>query len=601
MSPILRVLLSAALLVLIAGAPSIEGSASGKHNQASAGCTCHYNGANGITANHNFPTTYTPGTTYSIIIDGSGGSQSFVGGFSLQVNKGLLSNAGSLVQISGPSATHSGSGALSWTMDWTAPASGSGSVNVALAVLQANANAQNSGDSWDTTTATIAENVPQNQPPMALNLRLMPEGNVPVDEAIMISYIFDDADGDSESNSQIRWSKDGVLVPAYNDLMNLPASATSVGETWTVSVTPNDGKDFGSTEDCPDSAMIIDIDTDGDGTMDMDDDFPNDASETTDTDGDGVGDNADVFPNDASETTDTDGDGVGDNGDAFPNDASETLDTDGDGVGDNADIFPNDATETLDTDGDGVGDNGDAFPDDATETLDSDNDTVGDNADAFPDDATETLDSDNDTVGDNADAFPNDASETLDADGDGVGDNADAFPNDATETLDSDGDGVGDNADAFPNDASETLDADGDGVGNNAQLIAENLAAEKAADEEGAQKQMMTIIVIVVILLGGIAGTVLFLRTRGSEEDDGPKDFTQQSMPTPIQSVQQTYQQPVVQQPVQQTYQQPVVQQPAVVAEPTVLQQWTDEAGYTWRAMDDGSTLWWTGTEWQKR
>ena len=112
---------------------------------------------------------------------------------------------------------------------------------------------------------------------------------------------------------------------------------------------------------------------------------------------------------------------------------------------------------------------------------------------------------------------------------------------------------------------------------------------------------MMTIIVIVVILLGGIAGTVLFLRTRGSEEDDGPKDFTQQSMPTPIQSVQQTYQQPVVQQPVQQTYQQPVVQQPAVVAEPTVLQQWTDEAGYTWRAMDDGSTLWWTGTEWQKR
>ena len=579
MSPILRVLLSAALLVLIAGAPSIEGSASGKHNQASAGCTCHYNGANGITANHNFPTTYTPGTTYSIIIDGSGGSQSFVGGFSLQVNKGLLSNAGSLVQISGPSATHSGSGALSWTMDWTAPASGSGSVNVALAVLQANANAQNSGDSWDTTTATIAENVPQNQPPMALNLRLMPEGNVPVDEAIMISYIFDDADGDSESNSQIRWSKDGVLVPAYNDLMNLPASATSVGETWTVSVTPNDGKDFGSTEDCPDSAMIIDIDTDGDGTMDMDDDFPNDASETTDTDGDGVGDNADVFPNDASETTDTDGDGVGDNGDAFPNDASETLDTDGDGVGDNADIFPNDATETLDTDGDGVGDNGDAFPDDATETLDSDNDTVGDNADAFP----------------------NDASETLDADGDGVGDNADAFPNDATETLDSDGDGVGDNADAFPNDASETLDADGDGVGNNAQLIAENLAAEKAADEEAAQKQMMTIIVIVVILLGGIAGTVLFLRTRGSEEDDGPKDFTQQSMPTPIQSVQQTYQQPVVQQPVQQTYQQPVVQQPAVVAEPTVLQQWTDEAGYTWRAMDDGSTLWWTGTEWQKR
>ena len=42
-----------------------------------------------------------------------------------------------------------------------------------------------------------------------------------------------------------------------------------------------------------------------------------------------------------------------------------------------------------------------------------------------------------------------------------------------------------------------------------------------------------------------------------------------------------------------------VVQQP-VVAEPALLRQWTDEAGYTWRAMDDGNTYWWTGSDWQK-
>ena len=64
-------------------------------------------------------------------------------------------------------------------------------------------------------------------------------------------------------------------------------------------------------------------------------------------------------------------------------------------------------------------------------------------------------------------------------------------------------------------------------------------------------------------------------------------------MPTQVQPAQQTYQQPVVQQP--------VVQQPVAVAEPAVLRQWTDETGYTWRAMDDGSNYWWTGTEWQKR
>ncbi|MDA9950707.1 S8 family serine peptidase, partial [Luminiphilus sp.] len=42
--------------------------------------------------------------------------------------------------------------------------------------------------------------------------------------------------------------------------------------------------------------------------------------------------------------TDSDGDGVADVDDAFPDDATETTDTDGDGVGDNADDFPNDAT-----------------------------------------------------------------------------------------------------------------------------------------------------------------------------------------------------------------------------------------------------------------
>tara|TARA_X000001036_G_scaffold35609_1_gene28938 strand:+ start:510 stop:2324 length:1815 start_codon:yes stop_codon:yes gene_type:complete len=33
---------------------------------------------------------------------------------------------------------------------------------------------------------------------------------------------------------------------------------------------------------------------------------------------------------------------------------------------------------------------------------------------------------------------------------------------------------------------------------------------------------------------------------------------------------------------------------------PTVKQQWTDDAGHTWRLMDDDSTMWWNGTTWQK-
>ena len=30
-----------------------------------------------------------------------------------------------------------------------------------------------------------------------------------------------------------------------------------------------------------------------------------------------------------------------------------------------------------------------------------------------------------------------------------------------------------------------------------------------------------------------------------------------------------------------------------------VVQQWTDEKGYTWRNMSDGSTQWWDGLEWK--
>jgi hypothetical protein len=46
--------------------------------------------------------------------------------------------------------------------------------------------------------------------------------------------------------------------------------------------------------------MVRDYDTDGDGVLDAQDAFPNDASETKDSDGDGVGDNADPRPHDAT-------------------------------------------------------------------------------------------------------------------------------------------------------------------------------------------------------------------------------------------------------------------------------------------------------------
>jgi hypothetical protein len=74
-----------------------------------------------------------------------------------------------------------------------------------------------------------------------------------------------------------------------------------------------------------------DVDTDGDGTPDIRDAFPNNPLESLDTDKDGIGNVVD---------NDDDGDGYSDNVDVFPLDPLEWIDTDGDSIGDNSDETP---------------------------------------------------------------------------------------------------------------------------------------------------------------------------------------------------------------------------------------------------------------------
>ena len=381
------------VVMLIASVPQIDGKKAGIHNQAGSGCTCHYSTGTAITATHDFPSTYTAGTVYNINIGHNGGTQAFVGGFNVVVDKGTIQNAGTGVNIqTGTSATHTSSGQLGWTFDWVAPSTGSGTVSVDIAVLQGNGNNANSGDAWDSTSTTISEFVTQNTAPVASDVKItddLQDFDTPIseryyDQGVFGFYTFSDADSDSESNTQIRWYKDGTVAAQYNDQLALPNNFGSIGEVWSMSVTPSDGTDFGAMVTSSNSVTIIDYDADGDGYGDQSDAFPNDSSEHADNDSDGVGDNADAFDNDATQTTDTDGDGYGDNAsgnnpDAFFNDENEWNDTDDDGVGDNADVFPNDPTEWAESDGDGVGDNADAFPNDANETLDTDGDGMGDN------------------------------------------------------------------------------------------------------------------------------------------------------------------------------------------------------------------------------
>ena len=269
-------------------------------------------------------------------------------------------------------------------------------------------------------------------------------------------------------------------------------------------------------------------DSDGDGTPDQSDPFPDDACADTDTDGDGFPDTIEEgCETDLQEDDDDDGDGLSDLLDPFPLDSTEWSDFDGDGTGDNAD---------TDDDNDGTPDEEDAFPEDPSEWGDLDGDGIGDNTDididgdgwtnpaeyvcitdernasSIPTDndgdgVCDYFDDDDDGDGtpDELDSFPLDAAESADLDGDGIGDMTDedddndgfsdvleteclSDPADDTSIpLDSDGDlvcdntdddddndGTADESDAFPLDASEDVDTDSDGIGDNADTDDDN-------------------------------------------------------------------------------------------------------------------------------
>jgi len=233
------------LLCLAYASPMAEGNANSKYNQTS-GCTCHYSGG-GVTASiSGLPAQYTPGQAYSITVSGSGGPSGSGGGFSMDVDRGTFSNAGSNAQVNGASATHSGSGARSWTMTWTAPSAGAGTATFSLAVLMANSNYQNSGDSWTTTSVQVPEMPAANNAPTASNLALTPD---PPNKAtgVTLTYNYADADGDAESGTSIQWFRDGNLVAGQDDRTHVVGGHFTRGEQWHAEVTPSDGTDDGTT------------------------------------------------------------------------------------------------------------------------------------------------------------------------------------------------------------------------------------------------------------------------------------------------------------------------------------------------------------------
>ena len=251
-----------------------------------------------------------------------------------------------------------------------------------------------------------------------------------------------------------------------------------------------------------------------------------------DSDGDGMGDNSDPNPNQHSDD-DSDGDSIANIDDAFPNDATQWLDSDGDGYGDNAsgnnpDAFVNLSTQWSDTDGDGYGDNwGNAswnstrlfvwpgeFVDGATLADHCPSEAGNSTVDGY----FGCLDLDGDGIADiyendaenNSNASSNETNQTgpVDSDNDGVDDLYDLCPGTVAFgyvdvdgcLIDEDGDGVDDfKDDCLGTAAGTTVDADGCPVQNDApRSFFESLSS----GEQGAVIQTVGVSAIIVALFG---------------------------------------------------------------------------------------------------
>ena len=240
-----------AILCLAMAAPMTNAYSGGIYGQGTGcgGGYCHGSGTQTATLSMSGqPTAYAAGSTYTLTVSVTGGASSANGGFALDIDKGSLSSPGTGVKINtaADSATHTNYNYRSWSVDWTAPSTGSGVVSIDVAANAADGTGTKSNDVWDTATYQILEGSgPANNAPTLSNLLLSPT-TARTTDTLTLSYTFDDVDGDTETGSTIQWFKNSVLETSLNGLMSVSSSQTEKGENWYAEVTPSDGTDFGT-------------------------------------------------------------------------------------------------------------------------------------------------------------------------------------------------------------------------------------------------------------------------------------------------------------------------------------------------------------------
>ena len=287
----LKAILLSAIVAMVVLTPVIEANSGGKHF-SSGGCGCHGGSSTSVSISENFPSSYTPGQTYSIQVSVSGGVSGTHGGFNVEVSKGSLSTGGnSGVKVSGKSVTHTNKANRAWSFDWTAPTSGSGTVTAGIAGLTASGGGTG-GDAWTTMSVSITETVVvSNNPPTASNVQISPSSPTSSDD-IILTYTFSDQDsGDAESGTTIHWSQNGAHQSQFDGLMTISSPSLLKGDSWQASVTPSDGEDFGTTANSNTITVLNSLPSISSATISppnptVDNDLTTSISGETDNDGD---------------------------------------------------------------------------------------------------------------------------------------------------------------------------------------------------------------------------------------------------------------------------------------------------------------------------
>lgn len=110
-------------------------------------------------------------------------------------------------------------------------------------------------DGTDDGPSASASVTIQNSPPTQPTLcQISP--NPPADADDLLANFGGSTDADFDSiGYKLRWKKDDVAQPAYDDQAAIPAAVTSLSEVWHLTIIPTDGSDDGTS--CSDSVTIL--------------------------------------------------------------------------------------------------------------------------------------------------------------------------------------------------------------------------------------------------------------------------------------------------------------------------------------------------------